>query len=158
MRSRKLALLSIVAALGVVGAACSGSSPGGGASPSASPSAGASGGAEGTITINGEKANNHGSKDVSGASSLELEADNDGNNYYFNPTVLTGKPGQKLTLTVKNEGNTPHNFSLVSGGVSKDVQPGDEATVTVTFPSSGDMEFFCRFHRSLGMVGELTTS
>jgi plastocyanin len=158
MRSRTFALLSIVATLGIISAACSSSSSGGAASPSASASASASGGAMGTITVNGEKANNHGSKEVSGASSLELEADNEGNDYYFNPTVLTGKSGQKLTITVKNEGDTTHNFSLDQEHINQDVQAGKEITVSVTFPKSGDLEFYCAFHRSLGMIGELTTS
>ena len=91
-------------------------------------------------------------------SSVELEADNDNANYYFDPTVLTGKPGQKLTIEVKNTGSTVHNFTLAGGGANKDVQPGQTAKVTVTFPGSGFMEFYCRFHRRFGMVGELTTS
>ena len=153
MCSRTLALCSVVAALGIMGAACS-SSPGGGRSPSAS----ASGGSGGTITINGDKANNHGSRVVSGASSASLDAANNSSSFFFDPTVLTGKPGQKLTITVKNTGNTVHNFTLSGGGANKDVQPGQSAKVTVTFPNSGSMEFYCRFHRSFGMVGELTTS
>jgi plastocyanin len=138
----------------MVGAACSGSSPssGGGGSPTSGASEG------GTITINGDKANDHGSKVVSGSSSLELEADNEGNEYYFDPTVLSGKPGQKLTLTVKNEGDTTHNFSLDAQNINQDVQSGKEITVTVTFPKSGDLEFYCAFHKSLGMIGELQAS
>ena len=106
------------------------------------------------ITINGDKANKHGSEDVSGKSSVEVEQDN----YYFNPTILTGSPGEKVTITLKNEGSTTHNFSLDQQNLSKDVSTGQQATVTVTFPRSGVLEFYCRFHRSLGMVGELTTS
>jgi plastocyanin len=33
--------------------------------------------------------------------------------------------------------------------------PGTQQTVTVTFPNSGSTEFFCRFHESMGMTGEL---
>ena len=32
------------------------------------------------------------------------------------------------------------------------------STVTVTFPQSGSVEFFCDYHRSLGMAGELSTT
>jgi len=28
--------------------------------------------------------------------------------------------------------------------------------VTVTFPQSGSLEFFCKYHKSSGMVGELS--
>lgn len=108
----------------------------------------------GTITVNGEKANDHGTKTVSG-SSFELEADNDGTQFYFNPTVLKGKPGQKETLEIKNEGNTKHNFTVESQHVDQDIQPDQTARVTITFPTSGIVEFHCEYHKSLGMVGEL---
>ena len=63
-----------------------------------------------TTTIGGQKANDHGTKTVSG-SSFELEADNDGKDFYFDPTILKGKPGQKVTLEIKNEGSVKHNFT-----------------------------------------------
>ena len=40
----------------------------------------------GSITMSGQKANDHGSQDVSGESELDLELDD----FYFGPTVLTG--------------------------------------------------------------------
>ena len=46
----------------------------------------------GTTTVAGLEANDHGVKDVSGESELELELDDD----YFEPTVLKGTPGQQL--------------------------------------------------------------
>ena len=112
----------------------------------------------GTITIAGEKANDHGTKTVSG-SMFTLELDNDGGKYYFNPTVLQGKAGQKVTLLLKNVGDTKHNFTIESQHINTDVNtPGQTATVTVTFPSSGVVEFHCEYHHSLGMVGELKAS
>jgi len=149
MRVRIGSLLALVVVLGVVAASCSSGSSAGG---------GSSGGAQGSLTVNGDRANDHGSKNVSGASSATLDASNSGSNYFFDPTVLAGKAGQKLTITVKNTGDTVHNFTLAAGGANKDVQPGQSATVTVTFPSSGSLEFYCRFHRTFGMVGELTAS
>src|SRR5213076_1126994 len=58
--------------------------------------------------IAGLTANEHGTKDVTGMTSLEVEADN----FYFAPTVLKGAPGQHLTLTIKNSSGTDHNFTL----------------------------------------------
>ena len=159
MRTRMLGLVSVVAVLGLVGAACSSSSSGSSPSGTAVPSGGSSGGSLGTVKIGSDTANNHGSKEVSGASSVDLEADNHGSSdYYFNPTIITGKAGQKLSVTITNNGSTTHNFSLVDGSANKDIQPGQSTTVTVTLPQSGSMEFYCRFHRGLGMVGEFTTS
>src|SRR5438309_5690866 len=47
-----------------------------------------------SITLSGVSYADHGTKDVRNMAQLELEADD----YYFTPTFLRGKPGQKLTL------------------------------------------------------------
>jgi plastocyanin len=98
------------------------------------------------------KMNNHGKKDVSGMSSVNVEMDD----YYFSPTVLKGKPGQKLTINLSNHGTVEHNFSITSLGLNHDVEPKKTATVQVTFPKSGLVAFFCKYHKTLGMAGELT--
>jgi plastocyanin len=107
-----------------------------------------------TITIAGQKANDHGMKDVSGESSVELEQDN----FYFEPTVLEGTPGQKLTIELSNEGSALHNFSIPDQSIDQDVQPDAKGEVTVTFPDSGTVVFFCKYHQSQGMVGALEAS
>src|SRR5438132_7428702 len=111
-----------------------------------SPSAGG-----GKITVNGEAANDHGTKDVSGGGSQSVEVDN----FYFNPTVFTGHAGDKLTLTLSNESQTAHTFTITEQNLDKELAVGAKVTVTVTFPSSGTVLFFCRFHRSQGMLGGL---
>ena len=151
---RWMGLVAVVAVVALVGAACSNKSSSGGTTAGGS----TTGSGGGQITIAGEKANNHGTKAVSGMSSFELEADNEGTTYYFNPTTLTGKAGQKLTIEVKNEGDTKHNFSIESEKINSDIDPGKTVKVTVTFPKSGTLEFFCEYHRSLGMVGQLKVS
>jgi plastocyanin len=109
----------------------------------------------GSTTVAGQTANDHGTKDVSGETSkVEVEMDD----YYFEPTVLKGKPGQKITIELKNEGKVEHNFTVSSAGVDKNVQPGDEAEVDVTIPQSGTTAFFCKFHQSQGMAGGLESS
>jgi len=151
MRSKVGRMLVMVLALSLVAAACSKKSTGtsgGGAS---------SGGGGGSMTIGSDTATNKGTQDVSGKSTFELEMDNDNGKFYFKPTVLKGTPGQQLALTLKNEGNTVHNFSLVGSEANGvDVQAGQEGSMQVTFPQTGFVEFFCKYHRSLGMVGELT--
>ena len=105
------------------------------------------------MTIGSEQANDHGSKDVSGMDELELEQDN----FYFEPTVLKGSPGQSLKVELSNESTTEHNFSIDAQSIDQDVEGGENATVTVTFPTSGSVVFYCKYHRGSGMVGELTT-
>jgi plastocyanin len=137
MRTRILGSLAVVLVLALMTTACgkeNGNEGGGG-----------------TTTIAGQKANDHGTKDVSGESSLELEQDN----YYFSPTILMGSAGEKLTLELSNEGSALHNFSVTDQGIDQDVPSGKKAEVTVTFPQSGTLVFFCKYHQTLGMVGAL---
>jgi plastocyanin len=112
------------------------------------------GGGGGQKTIAGVTANDHGSKAVASKGKTEVELDD----FYFKPTVLEGKPGEKVTLELKNEGNTEHSFTIDSQGIDKDIQPGDEVEVTVTIPKSGVVSFYCKFHKSSGMAGALAAT
>ena len=108
-----------------------------------------------TTTIGGVQAETHGTKDVSGETGkVEIEMyDN-----FFEPTILEGKPGQKVTIELKNEGKAAHTFTISEQSVDQEVQPGDEAEVDITFPQSGELTFVCKFHQSSGMVGALEAS
>ena len=99
----------------------------------------------------GESANFHGEEDAEDEESLELELDDN----YFEPTVITGRAGQELTLELFNEGGNIHNFSLTQQNISQDLQEGGTEEVRVTFPDSGAVTFFCQYHAELGMRGEL---
>jgi plastocyanin len=103
----------------------------------------------GTTTIGDVAANNHGAKDVSGESKVEVELDDD----YFEPTVLEGTPGQRITLELENEGDNEHNLTIEELMIDQDVEAGDGAEVEVTFPDSGTLTFFCKYHRGQGMAG-----
>jgi len=103
----------------------------------------------GQRTIAGVNANDHGTKTVSKETELELD------DYYFKPTVIQGKAGQKVTLELKNEGKVEHSFTIDSQGIDKTLSPGEDAKVTVTIPASGSVSFYCKFHKSSGMAGAL---
>ena len=108
-----------------------------------------------TTTIGGQAVESHGTKDVSGETGkVEIEM----YDYYFEPTVLKGTPGQKVELELKNEGKAAHTFTISDQMVDKEVQPGDETETEVTFPQSGELTFVCKFHQSSGMVGALEPS
>ncbi len=113
-----------------------------------------SGGGGGQKTIAGVKANDHGTKAVEDNGKTEVELDD----FYFEPTVLEGKPGQKVTLELKNEGETEHTFTIDSQNVDQDLGPGEEAEVDVTIPKSGVVSFYCKFHKSSGMAGALAVT
>jgi plastocyanin len=108
----------------------------------------------GTTTIGDVAANDHGTKDVSGESKVEVELDDD----YFEPTVLEGKPGERVTLELKNEGGSEHNLTIEELQIDQDVEPDDEAEVEVTFPDSGTLTFYCKYHRGQGMAGAFRTA
>jgi plastocyanin len=113
-----------------------------------------SSGGSGQKTIAGVKANDHGTKAVKDKGKTEVELDD----FYFKPTVLEGKPGQKVTLELKNEGKTEHTFTIDSQNVDQDLGPGEEAEVNVTIPKSGVVSFYCKFHKSSGMAGALAVT
>ena len=92
-------------------------------------------------------------KDVTGLAELHLVADE----YYFEPAFLRGTPGQKLKLEIENESSTLHSFTIPEQKLDMDIPPKAKMVVEVTFPPSGVVHFFCKFHSALGMNGELLT-
>jgi plastocyanin len=92
-------------------------------------------------------------KDVTGLAELDLEADE----YYFQPAFLRGTPGQKLKLEIENESSTLHSFTIPEQKLDMNIPPKGKVMVEVTFPLSGVVRFFCKFHSELGMDGELLT-
>ena len=108
------------------------------------------GGGGGKTTVAGVPANNHGTKSVSNEAEVELD------DYYFEPTVLKGKPGSSVTLELKNEGSVEHNFTIDSQGIDKDLKAGEDVKVSVTIPKSGVVSFYCKYHKNMGMAGALT--
>jgi plastocyanin len=104
-----------------------------------------------TIVLDGHRVLNHGTVDVGG----ETIEDVDVHDYYFDPTVFTGSGGQSITLTLHNGTSTLHNFSLPLQRIDQDVPPGGSVQVSVTLPADGELVFFCKYHRRLGMLGEV---
>jgi nitrosocyanin len=79
--------------------------------------------------------------------------------FKFEPNTLTAKVGQPITVTIKNNGQAEHNFSIESLKVNQDVEKGDSKTVTFTPTTAGNIEFFCEYHKaSKGMTGTLNAT
>lgn len=148
LRSTRLPVwLVLVLSLALVATACGEEEP--------SLSAGAGGEGEGgeSVTIAGREATSHGSEDVTGMVAVGLELDD----FYFEPTVLEGEAGQSLTVEMFNEGDAPHTFTIDELNIDEELQPGDkDVTAEVTFPDSGALVFYCRFHADGGMLGGLS--
>jgi plastocyanin len=80
------------------------------------------------------------------------------NDNSFSPDCLIVLGGQGLELV--NQGANRHNLTIEGTDVDLDVEPGDttrtEAIGGIVEP--GSYEFFCTFHQSFGMDGEITVS
>jgi plastocyanin len=148
VRGRGLILALLVAALVPLLAGCGSSSSSSGNTTTESSSEG------GQKSIAGVMANDHGTKTVESGGKTEVELDD----FYFEPTVLQGKPGEKVELELKNEGKVEHSFTVNAQNIDKDLEPGGEAEVTVTIPKSGAISFYCKYHKSSGMAGALATA
>ena len=73
---------------------------------------------------------------------------------YFQPKTISGTPGSTVKVELKNEGSREHNFKIDSQkGVDADVEPGEDGKVTVKIPDSGSVQFYCEYHKGLGMTG-----
>jgi len=108
------------------------------------------------VTLDG-KVNNKGTKDVSTSKSakFELEADD----YYFEPTFIKVQPGEKVTITLKNEGSATHTFTSDALNVNQTVSPDHSQKITFTIPSNAKVfAFHCDFHVSMGMQGAFYTA
>ena len=84
---------------------------------------------------------------------LEMETDD----FYFGPTFVKGPAGANVTLSLHNEGKSTHTFSIDSANVNQQLAPDASATVQVTIPASGELTFYCKFHRDQGMQGAFFT-
>jgi plastocyanin len=92
--------------------------------------------------------------DVSGMTELDMEVDS----FYFEPAILQGSGGQTLTIHLGNESDADHTFTIDDQSIDVELAGGDSTDVDVSFPDSGSVTFYCRFHESSGMVGELTVA
>ncbi|MBA3653927.1 MAG: cupredoxin domain-containing protein [Actinobacteria bacterium] len=89
------------------------------------------------------------------AEGLEVEVDDN----YFRPNVIQGTARQSVTLVLASEGKSVHNFTLADQKVDVDIAAGQHASVKITLPASGDLVFFCKYHKDeSGMVGAFRVS
>lgn len=100
------------------------------------------------------KINDHGTKTFTSQNfSLELEQDNDGNDYYFSPTFIKSPGNAVAKIELKNEGSVPHTFTIDALHVDVEVAPDATKDVTVNIGTETRYEFYCRFHKDQGMRG-----
>jgi|SRR5919108_2997110 plastocyanin len=108
-----------------------------------------------TIVLDGQVANDHGSVAVgSGEDRVAIAA----GDFYFQPTVLTGKAGQEVTLAVTSAAERLHNVTIAQGDLDEEVPVGLTVELELAFPESGSTVFVCKYHRTRGMAGALVAA
>ena len=76
----------------------------------------------------------------------------------FNPTKLSFPGGGEISFGFKNEDSVEHNFTLDGvAGADKDVDGGQDVTVSFTAPAPGSYKFQCKYHPAK-MTGTLTVT
>jgi plastocyanin len=75
----------------------------------------------------------------------------------FAPSTVDAKVG-KVTLTIENQGNTPHNlhFDDTALGKTPTIAGKKSVPLEITFSKAGTFTFLCTFHE--GMIGEVVVS
>ena len=136
--------LALVAAASLVASACGGEEPRRVVDPPQAPR---------TIQIDGEEARDHGAYGVTSFEQVAVTA----NDFYFEPTLITGPPGLELELTVASDVAARHTFTLPDQGIDQEVA-AEGVAIAVTIPESGTVKFFCTYHRGQGMLGGLTAT
>ena len=89
---------------------------------------------------------------MSSKSSATIEVEHD--DFYFKPTFIKAKAGEKITFKVENEGDSTTRSRPTTCRSTSSSHPGKSAKFTVTVPSDGAVfQFHCDFHEAMGMVG-----
>jgi plastocyanin len=148
----KITALLVVAALGL--AACGSSDDKSSASASSGSSSSSSSSAAGGYGSGGSKTTSSNATTSNSSGEVKLGMADD----KFQPTTITGKAGSTVKVELKNNGQNEHNFTIESQKVDKDVEAGEDATVSVKIPASGTVQFFCEYHKGLGMTGTVKAS
>lgn len=100
----------------------------------------------------GKQARYTSTKDAKGLSHLTINIIGFQGLPAFEPSIITGTPGERIKITVYQTGDRSslyhHNFSIDDLGIDDDIStgPGHTVTETVTLPKSGGLVFYCAYH------------
>ena len=77
----------------------------------------------------------------------------------YEPDDLPVKQDQEVTFQFRNDDEVQHNFTVSFLNIDQDVAPGQTVDITLTAtapPENLDFYyFFCKFHQTEGMQGQL---
>jgi plastocyanin len=149
---RRDALVGAVCAVVLAGALVVGCGDDGETTGSSSGSASSPAG-EAPVSLPGT-VSDHGTETLAEGGALAMELDDQ----YFAPTFVEAPAGGTVALTLTNEGDLPHTFTIDEADVDEEVAAGASTTVEVTLPENGSLRYYCRFHVAGGMQGAFVVS
>jgi plastocyanin len=76
--------------------------------------------------------------------------------FAFHPSCVIAKSAQSISIT--NKDSVLHNFSITGTQVDQDIQPGTTFNGQSAGLAPGTYEFFCKYHKSSGMVGTIVVT
>lgn len=91
---------------------------------------------------------------VDGAPEIAVEAiDID-----YKPNAMLMAAGQPTNVTITNQGETLHDFTLAEAGVHVNIDPGTSETISVVVQEPGRYQAFCAVpgHADAGMIIDVT--
>ena len=89
--------------------------------------------------------------------------------FHVIPEQVNANVGDTITMTIENQGESPHNFMICGDGTNNNadcndrwaftgmIQANDTATMTFTVPNAGTFDYYCYIagHKLGGMRGKL---
>jgi len=82
-----------------------------------------------------------------------------GKNFFFAPSVITVKSGDKVKINFQNEASIPHNLTIEGLDIKTEFfsEGSGPAVIEFTTPAPGTYTFYCSVpgHKEAGMKGQL---
>lgn len=97
-----------------------------------------------------------GGADDGGGTSSDADYEVFASEFAFAPPFIIVDKAGTYTISLRNDGTVPHNFTIKGVGKTPDVEPGETATTELTL-KKGTYEYICSIagHAEQGMDGTL---
>jgi plastocyanin len=78
--------------------------------------------------------------------------------FNYSPNNLTARAGQQVQVTVRNNGQLPHTFTIDGVANTNTIAAGATGTASFTPSATGTLVFYCTIHGRQTMSGQLTVT
>lgn len=95
----------------------------------------------------GGSSTSDGSNDGGGGTTQSVEVT--ATNFKFDPTSLDVEPGAEVAVTLTNDGEATHTFTVDDVDFEIQAEAGQSADGTFTAPDSGSLDYRCAFHSQM---------